>query len=360
MARSKDNRHTKVIILMLLGAVPFAFLLLLIVKLFGNGAERSQASAVTTEVVAESESRTGEMGGRLFPVGSFLGLYNGEVYVCPAYAPEPEWGEEAGAVGVDWTWLEATEERPAVCKRRGPVGVSVIAAPGLLAVSGMPAAPAPAGSAARRAAAASSDSRPFDRDTAEVVVIGGTVGRYEGRTVTCVADSHAMRTLTADEWDFAHAADGRGPGACYRWHGGGVMPADWMKLPDKQDCLIIARANGMDAHIVERLKKVNPSELDDSERLDWREPAHADNGEKRNESYRSCITEWSGGASSLAFWPPMRLGEAERLLRKSYEDLSRHERETLRGFLDEGHGSAPYDCQLYYPQLYTGRWIPLE
>ena len=374
MARSKDDRHTKAITLLLLGAAPFAFLILLIVKMFDHRMERSQASVSTTEVVAESDGNMSDIDGRLFPAGSFLGLYNGEVYVCPESAPEPGWGEEADAVGADWTWLEATEARPAACRRSAPIGVSVIAAPALLTASG------PAGSAARRGAAASDDSMSFDRDTAEVVVIGGSVGIYEGRTVTCVADSHAMRTLTVDEWDFAYAADAGSPGACYRWHGGGVLPSDWMKPPDKQDCLDTAKAIGVDAHIVERLKKVNPSELDDSERLDWRalllagggsepfaacsmywsEPADANNGEKRNEQYQSCVSEWNDELGLFSLGQAFRNVRMESVVMMNYSELTRKQAKALREWLDEGHGGEPNDCHLYYPQLYTGRWIPLE
>ena len=370
-------------------------------RMFGSGQDRIQAGPVTEAapelspvtagtVVVEADGRLGGMDDRLFPVGSFLGLYGGQVYICPGSAPQPAWVGEEGEIGADWTWLEATAERPARCRHNGPIGVSVIAAPGLLAIAGAKNAPAaqPTVTAVptippvvkREEIETSDDSIISVARPAPMVVIGGELGVYRGRTVTCLADSHAMRTLTDDAWDFAHASDGGSPGACYRRHEGGVLTFDRTDRSDKRGCLGMSGAVGADAEMVELLMTTDPSELEDTERLEWRhsllkgggstlfesclmywsEPAGAANSNKRNESYRSCITEWSSGASSLAFWRPMRLAEAERLLRKAYQELSRHERETLREILNEGHGAEPNDCQLYYPQLYTGRWTPLE
>ena len=410
----------KGIFLPLLGAFLVVWFAVFLVWFFYSGQERTHASAAASDVLAEgpaaapvpivveSNGETDEIAERQFPVGSFLGLYGGEVHICPASSPQLAWGEDVRA---DWTWLEATAERPAACRRDGPIGVSAIAAPGLLAIAGVerppvaqptvaaPAAPAPAatpsdysylskelpalpaGTASEGGAAPAPDDSLFsDMNAATTVVVGGELGVYDGRSVTCAADSRAMRTLTGGEWDFAYAADSGSPGVCYAAFGGGLLTLDWMGKTDKRECLRYARGTGLDSEIVARLQATAPGGLTDAERLDWRElllavggselfaycsmywsePAGAENGDKRNERYGSCVSEWSAELGLFSFGQAFRNVRMEDVTQMNYAELTRAQANALREWLDEGHGGAPRDCHLYYPQLYTGRWMPLE
>ena len=421
-----NNRLTMALLGILLILVLFVCLILLI-KVFDIGPERSQASAATTEVVAEmspaladtvvaaSDGEPDDVSGRQFPVGSFLGLYGGEVHICPASAPQPAWRGERGAVGADWTWIAGEEGDAPHCRRNGFIGISALAAPALIALAQSPydagltgpdCMPSPAATAMASATATptAQDEAPdgaqagvsvyrgvealcrgdfggraeedrailpaLHAATGEIAAIGASLGVYGGRDVTCVADSQAIRTLTDDQWDFAHAADGGTPGVCYRI----------LRAVSKEGCLRAASDADIEEGIMRRLAETDPRGLTDAERIEWRrlllasggsepfaacpmywsEPAGAGNGNKRNERYRSCISEWSEELGLFSFGKGLRQARMEDGIRMNYAELTRAQAEALREWLDEGHGGAANDCHLYYPQLYTGRWTPLE
>ena len=100
------------------------------------------------------------------------------------------------------------------------------------------------------------------------------------------------------------------------------------------------------------LDKTN-SELKHSCVALWSEEITALNAEKRNEEYSSCV---AGVESRIrqerveyrAAWLDLLI-----LLERPYTSLTAAERFTLRSQLDSDN------CAAYYPQLFSGRWIPI-
>ena len=93
----------------------------------------------------------------------------------------------------------------------------------------------------------------------------------------------------------------------------------------------------------------------------WSEEITGDNAEKRNEEFRRCVSgieqrlDEGGGPERLAEWQDIL-----DLLERPYLALSDTDRVVLRLGLRTVHGDSDHhDCLSYYPQLYSGRWIPL-
>ena len=96
----------------------------------------------------------------------------------------------------------------------------------------------------------------------------------------------------------------------------------------------------------------------------WSQPVSVDNGEKRNATYSLGCLSSLGWADPGAPWSAR--ADALELAGRRYDGLSLAERMALRLILDansympmnaDGRDSP---CRRWYPQLFYGRWIPLE
>lgn len=153
-------------------------------------------------------------------------------------------------------------------------------------------------------------------------------------------------------------------------------------VPTKADCLGEASLSSyVDAIRLRTLQNADPNGLTDEERLAWNqffmntnselrssciaywsEAITVENAEKRNTMVEGrpneCIesVEWHIQAQSSYDLAGNRGAwvDAYTLLRRPYLSLTVTERSVLREIL-----YASWDCQRYYPQLFSGRWIPL-
>ena len=153
-------------------------------------------------------------------------------------------------------------------------------------------------------------------------------------------------------------------------------------VPTKADCLREAGDSSyVDAIRLRTLQNADPNGLTDEERFAWHQFFMHTNSELRS----SCITYWSEAitvenaekrnvlveglpneclesveqriqaqssydlAGNRGAWV-----DAYTLLRRPYLSLTITERSVLREILYDS-----WDCQRYYPQLFSGRWIPL-
>ena len=140
--------------------------------------------------------------------------------------------------------------------------------------------------------------------------------------------------------------------------------------PTKADCLWnINHSNSIDQIMLRTITNTDPATLTDSERYDWHqffdrtghktqcnsfwsEPITPANAEKRNDPYSHCITEMEQEKPSDIH----QIYERQEILemaRRPYISLNLLERHVLR---DQLPGKS---CRNYYPQLYSGRWIPM-
>ena len=153
-------------------------------------------------------------------------------------------------------------------------------------------------------------------------------------------------------------------------------------VPTKADCLREAsHSSYVDAIRLRTLEATNPDRLTDDERSAWNqffmntnselrslciaywsEAVTVENADKRNalvgdrpneciESVEQHIQAQSSYdlAGNRGAWV-----DAYTLLRRPYLSLTVVERSVLREILYDS-----WDCQRYYPQLFSGRWIPL-
>ena len=155
-------------------------------------------------------------------------------------------------------------------------------------------------------------------------------------------------------------------------------------VPTMADCIYDAYDEDMsniDPIRADTISRTNPSELTDEQRFAWYEFF------ERNSSrlMRSCIALWSeevteenadkrneqygtntGGSEGCVDWVKRRAREGEpelravwddvlALLERPYLSLTVAERFALRFQINNSS-----DCRRYYPQLFSGRWIPLQ
>ena len=153
-------------------------------------------------------------------------------------------------------------------------------------------------------------------------------------------------------------------------------------VPTKADCLREAsHSSYVDAIRLRTLEAADPDRLTDDERSEWNrffmntdsefrslciaywsEAVTVENADKRNvlvvdrpneclESVEQHIQAQSSYdlAGNRGAWV-----DAYTLLRRPYLSLTVVERSVLREILYDS-----WDCQRYYPQLFSGRWIPL-
>ena len=140
--------------------------------------------------------------------------------------------------------------------------------------------------------------------------------------------------------------------------------------------------SGIDLIRADTIAKTDSSELTDAQRFAWYEFFDSGN---RYKLQRSCIALWSEeitpenagkrneqygitarGNTGCVDWVKSRAWESDPehgaawnvvvgLLEKPYLSLTAAEKFVLRSYL-EGHSN----CRRYYPQLFSGRWIPLQ
>ena len=155
-------------------------------------------------------------------------------------------------------------------------------------------------------------------------------------------------------------------------------------VPAMADCIYDAYDEDMsniDPIRADTISRTNPGELTDEQRFAWYEFF------ERNSSrlMRSCIALWSeeiteenadkrneqygtntGGSEGCVDWVKRRAREGEpelravwddvlALLERPYLSLTVAERFALRFQINDSS-----DCRRYYPQLFSGRWIPLQ
>ncbi len=155
-------------------------------------------------------------------------------------------------------------------------------------------------------------------------------------------------------------------------------------VPTMADCIYDAYdedVSNIDSIRADTISRTNPSELTDAQRFAWyeffernssrlirscvalwSEEVSEENADKRNEQYGSkpdggegCI-DWvkrqarDGELELRAVWD-----DALALLERPYLSLTVAERVALRSQI---YGSSA--CRWYYPQLFSGRWIPLQ
>ncbi len=150
-------------------------------------------------------------------------------------------------------------------------------------------------------------------------------------------------------------------------------------VPTVSDCVHYLQRNPeVDSIRLRTVAAIDPSLLTDRERSEWRvslnnggdrwgighrpcmsvwsEELNDGNVDRRNESSSSCRESWAGPRDwrdGEGFWKRSRSQYILELLDRPYRSLSELERHILRSGL-RGSGS----CLRYYPQLFTGRWVP--
>ena len=145
--------------------------------------------------------------------------------------------------------------------------------------------------------------------------------------------------------------------------------------PTVSDCVMRVK-NSMDPIVVWTIAGVDPAVLTDEERAEWRDyfdvgigrafvPAcidlwsaalDADNADMRNDRYVACrerMERFSGSPDEENLRRTAGAADVLELLDRPYLSLTPLERQVLRLSLGESG-----DCVWYYPQLFTGRWIP--
>ena len=88
----------------------------------------------------------------------------------------------------------------------------------------------------------------------------------------------------------------------------------------------------------------------------WSEELNDGNSDSRNESFSSCRESWAGPRDwrdGEGFWKLSYSRYILELLDRPYRSLSELERHILRQSLWNSES-----CVRYYPQLFTGRWVP--
>ena len=153
-------------------------------------------------------------------------------------------------------------------------------------------------------------------------------------------------------------------------------------VPNKADCVSEASRSGyVDAIRLSTIEDADPDRLTDEERSAWNQFFINTNSELRS----SCIVYWSEAVTvenadkrntmvgdspnqclesveqHIAAQSSYQLADnrgrwvdAYTLLTRPYLSLTVAERSILRENLRDS-----YDCRIYYPQLFSGRWIPL-
>ena len=155
-------------------------------------------------------------------------------------------------------------------------------------------------------------------------------------------------------------------------------------VPTMADCVYEAYdedVSGVDSIRADTIARTDPGELTDAQRFAWydffernssrlkrscvslwSEEITEENADKRTEQYGSKANSSEGCVD----WVKRRAreGEPERraawddvltLLKCPYLSLTTAERFTLRSQINDSS-----DCRQYYPQLFSGRWIPLQ
>ena len=146
-----------------------------------------------------------------------------------------------------------------------------------------------------------------------------------------------------------------------------------LQAPTIDDCISEARFHSdVDSVRLETIKGTDPRELTDRQRVTWyeffertdhelmtacmalwSEEITEDNADKRNNQYGSCVDELTRYARGGDLDVKGSRLDALALLNRPYLSLTVAERFVLRESLQS------YDyCELYYPQLFFGRWIP--
>ncbi len=143
--------------------------------------------------------------------------------------------------------------------------------------------------------------------------------------------------------------------------------------PTMADCVYDANSDkNIDSIRADTIAKTDPNTLSDEQRfawyqfLDrnssrlkhacvalWSEEITPLNAEKRNQQYASCVAEVKSSIRQekieyRAVWVDLLA-----LLERPYTTLTTVERAVLHSQLDSD------DCAAYYPQLFSGRWIPI-
>ena len=165
-------------------------------------------------------------------------------------------------------------------------------------------------------------------------------------------------------------------------------PIEWTGFPRPlvstiADCIYDAYdedVSNIDSIRADTISRTNPSELTDAQRFAWyeffernssglkrscvslwSEEVTEANADKRNEQYGS---KGRGGEGCLD-WVKRRVREGEpelraiwddalALLNRPYLSLTTAERFSLRSQINDSS-----DCRRYYPQLFSGRWVPI-
>ena len=152
------------------------------------------------------------------------------------------------------------------------------------------------------------------------------------------------------------------------WHG---FPRP--VTPSMADCVHDAYSDGnIDSIRADTIAKTDPNTLSDEQRfawyqfLDrnssqlkhscvalWSEEITLLNAEKRNERYASCVAGVKSRIRQEEIEQRAAWVDLLALLERPYTTLTTAERTDLRSQLESN------DCAAYYPQLFSGRWIPI-
>lgn len=161
-----------------------------------------------------------------------------------------------------------------------------------------------------------------------------------------------------------------------------LAPTIKLTVPTLGDCVREAREDSsLDSIRVNTIAMTDPDKLTDAQRFEWQEffrresgrlryactslwseEITEENADKRNEQYQNyCIERPEEnlrrdieGGNNVENWDTAVSLDAIALLELPYLSLTITERIALRSVLGQ-HSS----CPRYYPQLFTGRWIPL-
>ena len=151
--------------------------------------------------------------------------------------------------------------------------------------------------------------------------------------------------------------------------------------PDHSDCVAEARRDdNVDGIRVQTIEGTDPSSLTDAQRMDWSEffrnkdsdlrracvglwsePVTHENADRRNENFAGsrdqsgCITDLKGRVEEGDLWRTAEWADILELMERPYLSLTLTERIVLRERVEDFS-----DCREYYPQLFTGRWVPLR
>ena len=160
----------------------------------------------------------------------------------------------------------------------------------------------------------------------------------------------------------------------HTWKDLKITPPDKDHFPTPQypthaDCLWeISKSSSVDQIRLRTIDAVDPQKLTDKERRDWyqffnkhhyetecnsfwSEPVTPHNQEKRNEQHSYCVKELNSQPEDNIEQRTLNQ-ETLELVERPYLTLTPVEKHILR----EKLGS---NCELYYPQLYYGRWVPM-